>query len=281
MAKKVLLWLLAAFITLAAVVYQRMTGPTYPKRVKVELNNQEYKLRLLRSHGGITDAPIELAIAADINASLHYKYYPVHEGEEWKEVVFEKEGEKYVAKLPNQPPAGKLMYYITITAGEKIVELEKSNPVVIRFKGDVPQAVLVPHVILMFLAMLLANVSGLFALGKVESFRRYTFVTFAFLTIGGMILGPVVQKYAFGELWTGVPFGWDLTDNKTLIAFIFWLVAVLGQLKKPRPYLTIIASVIILVVYSIPHSMFGSELDRSTGVVTQGFIHFMQFFNLN
>ena len=38
------------------------------------------------------------------------------------------------------------------------------------------------------------------------------------LAVGGFILGPLVQNYAFGELWTGVPFGWDLTDNKTLIA---------------------------------------------------------------
>jgi hypothetical protein len=124
----------------------------------------------------------------------------------------------------------------------------------------------------MFLAMLLANVSGLFALGKVDSYKRYTFVTFGLLTIGGMILGPLVQYYAFGDLWTGIPYGWDLTDNKTLIAFIFWLIAVVGQTKKDRPYLTVLASAVILIVYSIPHSMFGSELDRVSGDVTQGFI---------
>jgi hypothetical protein len=45
-----------------------------------------------------------------------------------------------------------------------------------------------------------------------------------------MILGPVVQYYAFGEFWTGVPFGWDLTDNKTLVAVIFWALAVANEL---------------------------------------------------
>ncbi len=50
-----------------------------------------------------------------------------------------------------------------------------------------------------------------------------------------MILGPIVQKYAFGELWTGIPFGWDLTDNKTLIAFLFWILAVIMNRKKERP----------------------------------------------
>jgi hypothetical protein len=275
--KKFVLWSLAVIITLAAVVYQRRTGPTYPKRVKIEIDNKEYKLKLLRSHGGTSEAPIELAIDADIQASLFYKFFPVHEGEEWHQVPFLRDGKNLLAKLPNQPAAGKLMYYINITDGDKNIELQKDSPVVIRFKGEVPQVILIPHVILMFLAMLLANVSGLFAIGKVESYKKYTFITFGLLAIGGMILGPLVQYYAFGDLWTGVPYGWDLTDNKTLIAFIFWIIAVVGQIKKERPYLTVIASVVILIVYSIPHSMFGSELDRASGDITQGFIQMFPF----
>ena len=47
-----------------------------------------------------------------------------------------------------------------------------------------------------------------------------------------MILGPIVQYYAFGDLWTGIPFGWDLTDNKTLIALIFWILAVVNEQKE-------------------------------------------------
>ena len=40
---------------------------------------------------------------------------------------------------------------------------------------------------------------------------------FATLGLGGMILGPIVQKYAFGAYWTGIPFGHDLTDAKNLV----------------------------------------------------------------
>jgi hypothetical protein len=273
-----LIWLAATIITLSAVFYQRMTGPTYPKRVKTEIEGKPYKLKLLRSHGGNTEAPINLAIDADIEARLVYDYYPIHDTVDWKQADFVKEGSGYVAKLPNQPPAGKLQYYVVIESNSGLIEIEKQTPVVIRFKGDVPAWALIPHVILMFVAMFLANAAGLMALFKLGNYKLLTNLTFISLLLGGMVLGPVVQKYAFGDFWTGVPFGWDLTDNKTLIAFIFWLVAVIGQLKRPRPYLTVIAAVIILMVYSIPHSMFGSELDRATGVVTQGFIHFMQFF---
>jgi uncharacterized membrane protein len=82
----------------------------------------------------------------------------------------------------------------------------------------------------------------------------------------------MVQKYAFGELWTGIPFGWDLTDNKTLIGFIFWFIAV-WKIRKEDKYLwVIIAAIVLLAIYSIPHSMFGSELNYETGKVVTGYI---------
>jgi len=277
--KKVSLWTMAVVITLTAVIYQRMTGPTYPKRVKVEINEKTYKLKLLRSHGGNDDAPIELAINEPIKATLNYKYYPEHQDEEWKTVNFQLVNDKLVADLPNQPPAGKLMYYVSFETNSGIVDIQKESPIVIRFKGSVPDFILWPHVFFMFFAMLLSNVAGLFAFAKVDRYRLYTFLTFGALTIGGMILGPIVQLYAFGDLWTGIPFGWDLTDNKTLIAYIFWVLAAAGNLKKDRRYLTIIAAIVILAIYSIPHSMFGSELDRASGDVTQGFIQILHFFN--
>jgi hypothetical protein len=87
-----------------------------------------------------------------------------------------------------------------------------------------------------------------------------------------MVLGPVVQLYAFGDLWTGIPFGWDLTDNKTLIALLFWVLAVIMNRKQERPFYTALAAIVLLLIYSIPHSLFGSELDYNSGQVTQGII---------
>ena len=43
--KKSLYWLLAVVITLVLSVYQRMTGPTHPKKVTVELNGVSYKIK--------------------------------------------------------------------------------------------------------------------------------------------------------------------------------------------------------------------------------------------
>jgi hypothetical protein len=87
-----------------------------------------------------------------------------------------------------------------------------------------------------------------------------------------MVLGPIVQFDAFGDFWTGIPFGWDLTDNKTLIALLFWILAVVMNRKKERPVYTVLAAIVLLLVFSIPHSLFGSELNYSSGQVTQGII---------
>jgi FtsH-binding integral membrane protein len=136
--------------------------------------------------------------------------------------------------------------------------------------------VLIPHIIFIFFAMMFANVAGLLAAFKMPKYKLFTIITLVGIFIGGLILGPIVQKYAFNEFWAGVPFGWDLTDNKLLIAFIFWLLAYAGNRKSEKAYLTIIAAIVTLIVFSIPHSMFGSELNRETGNVTQGFINFIK-----
>ena len=47
--KKSVYWLLAIVITLVLSIYQRMTGPTYPKRITVELKGESYKIKLPRS----------------------------------------------------------------------------------------------------------------------------------------------------------------------------------------------------------------------------------------
>ncbi len=286
--KKALLWILAIIITLAAAIYQRKTGPTYPKSVSITLNDSVYELRLVRSLG-LDERP---EIRLDINDSMiharlywkrfntndeyaasdfSYRIYPVRSFIMNKIFKITEEKGLY-AEVPKQPAAGKIQYWLEITDSKGPHPLLKDNPVIIRFKGSVPGYILLPHVLLMFLAMLFSSLAGLMSIGKVSRYRLYSVYTLIFLFIGGMILGPLVQKFAFGELWTGVPFGWDLTDNKTLIALLFWILAVFMNRKKERPIYTALAAVVLLIVFSIPHSLFGSELNYASGEVTQGMV---------
>jgi len=150
---------------------------------------------------------------------------------------------------------------------------------VIRFTGDVPKAILVIHILLMFLAMFFSTATGILALFRVRSFKFFTVLTFAVLFVGGLVFGPIVQKYAFNEWWAGIPFGWDLTDNKTLIAVMVWLMALEMIKKKSAAFWVIIASLVTIAIFSIPHSLYGSQLNPETGKIIQGTIlPFLQLF---
>jgi len=269
--KPIFYWILAVIITLSASVYQRRTGPTYEKRVKINIDNVDYKFELLRSFGGEEDCKIELNIPdTEINGTLEYRKFPTKN--EWTKIEMTRQNEVLSAVLPNLPPAGKYEYKIILSKNGTDYLLNNGESVVIRFKGDVPAGVLIPHIFFIFFAMLLGNLAGVMAIFRYRKFRFYTNLTVIALFIGGLIFGPWVQLYAFNELWAGVPFAWDLTDNKTLVAFIFWLLAFFMNRKKERPVYTIVASIVMLLVYSIPHSMFGSQLDPETGEIIQGWI---------
>jgi len=172
-------------------------------------------------------------------------------------------GSTLMGVIPNQPMAGKVEYIITLhSAGKDYVLTEE--PVIIRFKGAVPKAILLPHIFFMFMSLLFSLRVGLEVLFRRIDTKYYSGVVLVTLLFGGLILGPIVQKYAFDAYWTGWPFGHDLTDNKTLFVFIFWVIAWFVLRKKPQNRLwPILAVLAMLIVYAIPHSVLGSEIDHT------------------
>ena len=274
--KTIFYWLIAVVITFSAMAYQRTTGPTKEKRVSITIDNTEYNFKLFRSHSGESDCPITLEVPDEnISGVLYYKLYPTKNP--WTEKAFKRVGDNLVAKLPNLQPAGKYEYKVELQKNNQAYQLNNGEPVVIRFKGYVPEAILIPHVFFMFFAMFLGNLAGIMALFKYNQYKLFTTITLIAIFIGGMILGPLVQFHAFGESWAGVPFAWDLTDNKTLVAFLFWILAFAMNRNKKRPVYAIIAAIVMLLIYSIPHSMYGSELDPKTGEIIQGWIQLYLF----
>lgn len=261
MKKTTLLWLIAFVLTVLTAAYQRMTGPTYPLPGVVNLNGKTIKYTLDRSHGGSADHQIKIKTDDDeITGLLEWKRYKTND--EWNTVEMKFDDGFLTGNLPHQPPAGKLLYRVTLEKDSKKIVLNHSHPVVIRFKGDVPIFVIIPHVILIFLAMLFSTRTGLEFFNKEPNYKKLVYWTFGLLILGGMIFGPIMQKYAFDAFWTGVPFGIDLTDNKTLIAVIGWIAALIAIKKSANPKRWIIfASVLMFIIYLIPHSVLGSELD--------------------
>jgi hypothetical protein len=260
-----LLWVAAFLLMSGAAAWQRLTGPTHPKRGQVEVAGQDVRWRLLRS--AVTGEPfmVALPVPPGVTGTVHYRRFPVNEA--FREVAMTREGGTLVGLLPTQPPAGKLEYYVTLRGPEGSFRLPEDEPVVMRFKGDVPAGVLVPHVVAMFFSMLIGVRAALAALLGRKEARRYAWVALVGITIGGLVLGPVVQKHAFGAFWTGWPLGEDLTDNKTLAMWLAWVVAVavLERRRAADDRLARVALVgaclVTIAVYLVPHSLRGSQLD--------------------
>ena len=261
--RKAIYWVLAVLITLGAAVFQRLTGPSYPVTGKAALAGQTIAFRLDRSAVCTQDHTVRItAPDPEVTGSLEWKRFP--SDDLWTSRELGREGEALVGTLPRLARAGKMEYRVILQKGTAVVSLTGADSVVLRYRGDVPVWLLLPHILVMFLAMLFSNRAGLAAIDGREKTRPLVLVTLILLFLGGFVLGPLVQKFSFGVLWSGFPLGLDLTDNKTLIAFLAWVVAaVVGRKEQRARWWVLGAAVLTLVVYLIPHSLLGSELKHA------------------
>ncbi len=263
-----LLWVLAVLLMAATVVYQRRTGPTHPLRGTVAIGGKVVAHKLIRSEETVRDARVALPDPG-VPATLVWRRFPTQEAWTRQAMVREtKDGQTEVAGyLPRQPAAGKVEYAVELGEGPALVRIPATEPIVLRYKGSVPAPVLIAHLSMMFLAVLVGLRAGLGALVAATAPRRLVWLTLACMTLGGLILGPFVQKAAFGHYWTGFPWGYDLTDNKTLLMWLAWAAAALvaGPRKRVREgwsrMAVLAATIAMAVVYLIPHSLRGSQLD--------------------
>ncbi len=258
--KNWLIWIFAFIFTVLIAGYQRRTGPTYPMNVKKEIGQTVIKADLIRTYDGQDDAKVILKIAdTSIQGKVQFRRFKSYDN--WTTAPMVRKGDSLIASLPHQDIAGKVMYHITLIKGNEQVLLNE-DPAVLRYKGHVPMCILLPHILIIFLAMLFSTITGLEAITKGKNTYLYTWITIITLLIGGLILGPIVQKFSFDVYWAGWPFGHDLTDNKSIVAFLFWLIALIVQYKnREKTFWTIVASIVLLIVFLIPHSLLGSEID--------------------
>lgn len=271
MWRSTLLWILAFLLTAASAVYQRMTGPTYPIRGHATVADAEVRYRLLRSHQGEGAAEVKFSVPNErFTGVMEWRRFRSHD--DWTtqplayKVADTRKGPQptLIARIPHQPMAGKIMYRITLTGPDGRAVALTEEPVIIRFVGGVPEWILIAHIITIFGGMLCSMRTGLEALRRKPRFGGLIIVTLFGLIVGGLILGPVVQKFAFGAFWTGWPFGHDLTDNKTAVAVLAWVLAfwrTRQNERKPGRGWVLGATLVTLAVWLIPHSTWGSELD--------------------
>ena len=268
--KKTLYWLLSLAITLFFAVFQRLTGPTYPVKGGFTLEGGprvSFRLPASCTIAG-NDCVIRVKSPEEIKGHISWRRFNTEDA--WTATVMNYSDGILSAQLPDQPPAGKLEYRVFIEQKKGELEL-RAKPVIARFKGHVPAVILAPHVLFMFLFMLFSVRIFITVFTMDTVIKHAVMFNILFLVLGGFILGPLTQFHAFGAYWTGWPFGRDLTDNKTLIMLVFWAAALYAVFKSKnfKPWL-LAAFAVTALVYLVPHSMFGSELDYNKGQIVTG-----------
>ena len=133
-----------------------------------------------------------------------------------------------ITLLPKYAPCQTFNF--TVGGGER-----KANPILTRIHGTFMMGTLVFFLVASVLALM--HLSRKTDIG--HTFKAAAAATLV-LFIGGFPLGWAVAYQEYGVAWTGIPFGWDLVDNVTLILFILWTGAlILGRNnlhlnKRPR-----------------------------------------------
>jgi len=182
------------------------------------------------------------------------------------------------AYIPDLGKGKRLSYAITVWPGDGTKVRLPRDPdknFLIRYKGKVSTLAIVLHVAFMFgafFAMFMAFLGALRILRRLEGKRgtvkaaRWALVL---SFIGGWPLGFILNYQTFGPLWEGYPFGYDITDNKTQLMFIFWLASLLlvwgsfigkGEEKdrlggRAFAWAIIVSFFVSLALFLLPHSI--------------------------
>lgn len=255
MKKTTLFWVLAFIITMGFSVYQRISGPTYPKSGSIIFEGKKIEYELERSYSSSSNYLIEIK-TGDPSIRGILKWRRNYKARDPFNVIEMTGYETLSAELPAQAPLEKLQYLIELHKGEKVETIPADKPIIIRFKGDVPIWILMPHILAMFCAMMFSTRAGLEFFNDTPNLIAFSRWTIVLLFIGGFLLGFLMNYFAFGQIWSGFPFGNDITDNKTLIAFIGWIIAYIMIKKDAQPKLfALLAAMLMILVYSIPHSV--------------------------
>ena len=277
--KSILLWVLSIILTLACFTYQDKTGPTYPLEGDFHITGGSVHFKFLRSETIGNGLKILLSEPVPEGTTGFVRYRRYKSDDRWtslpmKRGVFEfsrrgrTESVKGIgAELPTlRERAGKYEYFVFIDSGNgQPVSVTGEKPIYARYKADVPTWALILHIFAIFASMTFAIRTTLEAFVG-GAFKWMLWATVVSLLLGGFALGPLVQWYAFGVWWSGVPFGYDLTDNKVLAELLLWLpAAFLNRGKRRNRSSVYLAGAATLAVYFIPHSLFGSQFDYRSG----------------
>ncbi|MEW6456391.1 MAG: hypothetical protein AB1410_06745 [Acidobacteriota bacterium] len=179
----------------------------------------------------------------------------------------------YFYNLKGKPKGERTYFFFKAKDREgKEIILPKNAPknlYFIKHEGSVSKVGTLFHITLMMTALFILIHSLYFSLlhlfgdDKNETISKMTnsvLIALVVFFITGFPIGWWIAYEVYGKAWTGIPFGMDITDNKTLIILIYWLLALLVYKfkkidSKLFAKLVILGAIFTLILFLIPHSI--------------------------
>ena len=266
--------IVAVLIVLALFLLSRITGPNF--KYRVETSGQGFTLshKAPRTSEGTGPARLDLEVAGDASSitALDLVGHPARDPSK-KEAfppasITGQAGGPHVYhfEVPFHPWTTKYLYVFQarLQNGQTVQLDRKGQPMMVRFRGEVPPFTLGLHILGMFGGFLLM-VLGAFAAsdflrgrGDAKPVIRLGGWGWLVFAIGGLPLGFLMNWYAFRVIWEAWPFGADVTDNKTQVALAIYglgLLAFLWKKNRAAAWLVLAGTAVAFAVFIIPHSI--------------------------
>ena len=266
--------IVAVVIVLALFVLSRITGPNFKYRVETAGPGFTLSHKAPRTSEGTGPARLDLEITGDASSitALNLLGHPANDPAR-KDVLPPATitgpagGPRvYRFEVPFHPFATKYLYVFQarLQSGQLVQLDHKGNPMMVRFRGEVPPFTLGLHILGMFGGFLLmvlgafATVDFLRGRGQARPVLRLGGWGWLVFAVGGLPLGFLMNWYAFRVIWEAWPFGADVTDNKTQIALAVYglsLLAFLWKKSRAAAWLVLLGTGVAFAVFIIPHSL--------------------------
>jgi hypothetical protein len=203
-------------------------------------------------------------------------FYAVENGAEQTIMMNHSDDATLVGNLPAGEIGQRLLYRIELSKDNVLkasLAPAKERGYLLKYKGPVSAFILIPHIILMFAGVFSAFMALFYGfdliLGKKKVKQAAIAVLLAFFCefIGGVLIGIEVSHEVFGGSgWGGWPLGNDVTDTKTEIFLLCWLITMifgwaglsgkkLAISDKMFGTMVIVSFIVTLAAFLIPHSI--------------------------
>jgi hypothetical protein len=265
-------YFIAFLLTVILLFFARLMSTRHEKTIPAQIDNITLTHRTVTENFG--DGPVLIVKTPSTDNLTAVVFYSEKSGGHDKSVAMSVTPEGFSAKLESLPKGQKWFYQIQVSKnGTPVAQFPKDDDQFIKFKGHIAAPIIVGHILFMF-ATIFFGLMAVFtsidlARGKGRMQRSVLFVLLTLISafIGGIPLGIAVSAQTFGGSgWGGWPIGHDITDTKTEVLLLFWLITSLLSLNglankkmvissKTYAFLVTISFIVTFITFLIPHSI--------------------------